>query len=185
MPVSDALRACSVPLVQAFLQTVKGQPAQRDRASFTRCRLQRLSYQRVLSHQLRLRREQTTPLSRPQDAVAVLQRWAGSDNVSNTDRAAAAKVLDVLAASAASEYSLADTVQTPGPLRPGSSSSGGGGGGSAGPVGQAALSEVAARCEGTTGDWCGKYLTQKPIATKVGDKTCASMLQARPYMTVY
>jgi hypothetical protein len=101
--------------------------------------------------------------------VAVLQTWAGSEDVSDTDRAAAAKVLALLAARAASETSPSDSVQSPKPMRrdSGSSGGGGGGGGGAGLAGPAAPSEVAARCEGTAGDWCGKYLTQQPIAAKV------------------
>ena len=105
--------------------------------------------------------------------MSILQNWAGSGNISDTDRAAAAKVLDLLAANAVSGDRLTDAVRLPEPERQGGGSavgggsSGGGGGGSAA---QALPSEVTARCEGTSGDWCGRYLTQQPIVAKVSDK---------------
>ncbi len=93
----------------------------------------------------------------------MLKRWAGSDGVSDTDRAAAAKVLDLVAARAASSDSQQSGVPSADNRQRGSSGSSSGSG-----LSPAKLSsEVAERCEGTAGDWCGQYLMQEPIPAKV------------------
>ena len=100
---------------------------------------------------------------------------AGTEDISETDRAAASKVLNLLAANAATSDKLHDSVQSPAASQRGSERRDGGGG-SAGAVGAVMPSEVGQRCEGTVGDWCGRYLTQEPIPAKASPQTLATIL---------
>ena len=108
--------------------------------------------------------------------MSVLKRWAGTKDISDTDRAAATRVLDALAAHATSGDDQQDDVQSSAtldqrvrdstPLSSGGSSS----------AATAKLpGEIAQRCEGTAGDWCGRYLVQQPIPAKAS-------LQADPLL---
>jgi len=92
----------------------------------------------------------------------VLKQWAGSEGLTDTDRAAADRVLDLVAVRAATSDSQQGDVASADSKQHGSSST----------SGSSALSptklssEVAERCEGTAGDWCGRYLMQEPIPAK-------------------
>ena len=98
----------------------------------------------------------------------MLKRWAGSDGLSDTDRAAAAKVLDLVAAHTASSSGQQGDVPSADNRQRGSSGNSGDSG--SGGLSPAKLpSEVAERCEGTAGDWCGRYLMQEPIPAKARD----------------
>ena len=93
----------------------------------------------------------------------MLKSWAGSDGVSETDRAMATRVLDLVAARAASSDSRPGDVPSADDRQRGR----GGSGGSSSSVSAEKLpGEIAERCEGTIGDWCGRYLMQKPIPAK-------------------
>ena len=98
--------------------------------------------------------------------MSVLQKWVRSEGVSDTDRAATGKVLDLLAAQVVTGDQTSAAVRSPEPQRRGRSGGAGSGGGT-GLAGKALPVEVAARCEGTFGDWCGGYLTQEPISARV------------------